>query len=225
MDGLMFDTERLALEGWMLAAGKLNIALSEEQIASLRGLLPEVSRQKFIGWFGDGAIYDKGRDIRKAYVEQWIEEHGMPVKKGLFELLEYLKEKQIRTAVATSTNRPAAEHYWACAGGEAGKACSRCISDCRSPDWMRAGGMPRTRGQSQRSARRPCCGLHSRHGSRPGRAGRGVPGAVRLRAGGSGPGDQNSGSTVSAADRITTDRGSAEPCHPGAAPQRTGVPR
>ncbi len=131
MDGLMFDTERLALEGWMLAAGKLNIALSEEQIASLRGLLPEVSRQKFIGWFGDGAIYDKGRDIRKAYVEQWIEEHGMPVKKGLFELLEYLKEKQIRTAVATSTNRPAAEHYWACAGVEPYFDASVCGSEVK----------------------------------------------------------------------------------------------
>lgn len=132
MDGLMFDTERLAVDGWMEAARQLEIPLTREQTMSLRGLLPEVSRQRFIGWFGDGEIYDKGRDIRKAYVEQQIEEHGIPVKKGLFELLNYLREHGIHMAVATSTSRQSAERHWERAGVDQYFEASVCGSEVKA---------------------------------------------------------------------------------------------
>lgn len=131
MDGLMFDTERLAADGWKEAAGALGITLDDAQIGSLRGLLPAVSRERFVAWFGDGSVYDRGREIRKAYVERWIEQNGMPVKKGLKQLLEYLRERGIPAAVATSTNRPAAERYWETAGVREYFAASVCGSEVK----------------------------------------------------------------------------------------------
>lgn len=132
MDGLMFDTERLAVDGWMEAARQLEIPLSREQTMSLRGLLPEVSRKRFAEWFKDADVYDKGRDIRKAYVEEQIEKYGIPVKKGLYELLEYLRDHGYHIAVATSTSRESAKHHWERAGVEQYFEASVCGSEVKA---------------------------------------------------------------------------------------------
>lgn len=132
MDGLMFDTERLAVDGWMEAARQLEIPLSREQTMSLRGLLPEVSRKRFAEWFKDADVYDKGRDIRKAYVEEQIEKYGIPVKKGLYELLEYLRDHGYHIAVATSTSRESAKRHWERAGVEQYFEASVCGSEVKA---------------------------------------------------------------------------------------------
>ena len=49
---------------------------------------------------------------------KYFEEHEIPIKKGLFELLNALKEKNYKIAIATSTRRSTAHRWWVKAGIE-----------------------------------------------------------------------------------------------------------
>jgi HAD superfamily hydrolase (TIGR01509 family) len=62
--------------------------------------------------FGDGLDFDYFKKQYKDYLEQYIEENGIPIKKGLFELLDYLKDNHYKIAVATSTNKQRAHYYF-----------------------------------------------------------------------------------------------------------------
>ena len=103
MDGLMFDTERIGYEGWKYAGKKLGIHMKDELIASFRGTGEKEKRRHFKEAFGSEELYDEAKE--------WIDKNGLPVKKGLVELLEYLKKENIPAALATSTNRKKALGY------------------------------------------------------------------------------------------------------------------
>lgn len=107
MDGLMFDTERIHMMAWKKAAEDEGVILSDELFYAMRGRGADDCREMFNREI-PGEHYDKAREKRKIYTEQWIAEHGVPVKKGLFNLLSYLKEEGIPCSLATSTNRETA---------------------------------------------------------------------------------------------------------------------
>lgn len=56
------------------------------------------------------------RKIRVDYVTDYIEKHGIPLKTGLFELLNYLKSNHYKITVATSTESEKARYYFENAG-------------------------------------------------------------------------------------------------------------
>ena len=82
-DGLMFDTESLAATSWFEVGPKYGIHVDSNFLRDIRGCKPEEKRQ---------------------YSYRWIAQHGVPVKKGLKELLIYLKSHNIKTAVATASS-------------------------------------------------------------------------------------------------------------------------
>ena len=55
--------------------------------------------------FGPEFDTDRFLEEKRAFSYDQIRKYGVPVKKGLKELLTYLKEKGIKTAVATSSGR------------------------------------------------------------------------------------------------------------------------
>lgn len=118
MDGLMFDTERIASEGWKEAGKQLGFSIDEQQFRQMRGRTAAAGRQLFREWYGEGISYDEGRKIRTAYLEQYVREHGTPIKDGLVELFQYLKEHAIPKAIATSSPREMAVLYFERAGLE-----------------------------------------------------------------------------------------------------------
>ena len=99
MDGLMFDTERLSLEAWRFAGRQLGFAPRDEFLLALRGSMGDEARAKLQREFGPGFDYDRTRQVRLAYADSWIEQHGMPVKPGLLPLLEELKARGIPAAL------------------------------------------------------------------------------------------------------------------------------
>nr|QGT51109.1 hydrolase [uncultured Firmicutes bacterium] len=109
MDGLMFDTEAAMLRGWLKAGEVMHYDIREELVLSVMGLVEEKIRQTFMEQLGADFPYEKVRDFQMSCVDEEMDMQGVPVKKGLFELLEYLKESGIKTAVATSTARSRAE--------------------------------------------------------------------------------------------------------------------
>lgn len=103
-DGLMFDTESLSAASWFLIGPKYGIHADKEFLRSLRGCKPDKTKQACMERYGDIPDYDRFREEKRRYSYQYIAEHGVPVKKGLKELLIYLKNHGIKTAVATASS-------------------------------------------------------------------------------------------------------------------------
>lgn len=104
-DGLMFDTERLSVEGWMRTVERYGIQLDQEFFRDLRGCKPDKVKEAFIRKYGMETEYDAIREEKRRYSYRWIEDNGVPVKPGLKELLVFLKEHGVKTAVATASSR------------------------------------------------------------------------------------------------------------------------
>lgn len=117
MDDLMFDTERLGLEGWHAAARILGISIPDTVIAGMRGTGVPESRALFNARI-PGNLYDTARKLRVDYADAWILRNGVPVKPGLEELLRWLRDRNIPAALATSTCREKALRYLDMAGVE-----------------------------------------------------------------------------------------------------------
>lgn len=111
MDGLMFDTERLAQDAWLRAGREKGWPITQEVVSDIRGTNLAGSREIFRQRFGDAVDYDEARALRDGYVEARIRESGLPVKPGLYSLLRALRQKGIPAAVATSTSRETAYAY------------------------------------------------------------------------------------------------------------------
>lgn len=109
MDGLMLDTEIIAKNGWKEVGKMLGVDLTEELIESVIGLDAQKTGEAFKKRLGEGFDYEKARAMRLEYSLDYLKKNGVPIKKGLFELLDFLKEKHIKCAVATSTAKLRAE--------------------------------------------------------------------------------------------------------------------
>lgn len=111
MDGLMLDTERISARGWIEAGRVMGVPIDEPFLAKFRGTNAAYSRRLCKERFGEAFDYDRAREIRTAYLHEVIDRTGVPVKKGLRELLSWLNEQSIPCAVATSTRQELAEEY------------------------------------------------------------------------------------------------------------------
>lgn len=103
-DGLMFDTERLAAESWFQIGPGYGIHTDSEFLRGIRGCKPDKAKQACEERYGVLPNYDQFREEKRQYSYRWIEKNGVPVKKGLKELLVYLKDHGIKTAVATASS-------------------------------------------------------------------------------------------------------------------------
>lgn len=105
MDGLLIDTEKLYLKYWKKAAADFGYDMQDEHVFAIRSLSRTYSIPKLKGFFGEDFPTEEVRSRRTQYIAAHIEEHGIDVKKGMFELLDFLRESGIKLAVATSTDR------------------------------------------------------------------------------------------------------------------------
>ena len=109
MDGLMFDTERIGRDGWHTAAKTLGIAIPETVIAAMRGTGTDACRALFNAAI-PGAHYDEAHALRLRYADEVIRREGLPVKPGLYELLDWLGAQGIPAVLATSTRQIGRAH-------------------------------------------------------------------------------------------------------------------
>lgn len=109
MDGLMFDSERISVYAWRKAAEGYGYDFTEEIFKETLGLNLEKIREVFYKYFGEDCPYDEIKLQRRDLIDRYVTEKGVPVKKGLFNLVEALKKRNIKTAVATSSSRDTAE--------------------------------------------------------------------------------------------------------------------
>ncbi len=112
MDGVLFDTERVLKDCWIKTAKEMNFLIGEEELRQMRGASAAFCTTLFQKWYEGKVDYKKARARRSQYLEEYIDLHSIPEKKGLKELLNYLKQQNIPFAIATSTERKRASEYW-----------------------------------------------------------------------------------------------------------------
>ena len=105
MDGLMLDSERVTFECYQERLKDMNLTMDEEFYKTLLGKPIKGIYQRFYDVYGnDFPIQNVIQDVHQLMAERF-ETEGVPVKKGLVELLHYLKDNNYKTIVATSSNR------------------------------------------------------------------------------------------------------------------------
>jgi len=103
MDGLMLDTEPLAIAGWKAAARELNITISDELAKSVIGFNRNLCKTHMLEALGHDFDFETALALLVKDVDRHIEEHGIPLKPRLIKLLDTLDKLGIKKAVATST--------------------------------------------------------------------------------------------------------------------------
>ena len=108
MDGLMFDTERLVYENWQRMMDERGYDYSLDDYKQTVGRRKLETQRFYYGKYGDDFPYrELSERGRKMYVDR-VRADGLPIKKGLIELLEFLRGRGVKIALATSTSRQTA---------------------------------------------------------------------------------------------------------------------
>ncbi len=109
MDGLMFDTEKLACVSWKQALTKYGYNFDNKVFLETVGLNSKMAKEVYMKFYGNNFQFDKIFLERKDIFDNIVESKGVPVKEGLLELIKYLDSKKIKKAVATSTSKTRTE--------------------------------------------------------------------------------------------------------------------
>lgn len=105
MDGVLFDTEKLCMDGWSVVAKEEGIEDMEKVSLRCIGLNSNDTRALVLNHYGQDFPYDKFRERTSVWVREHIETEGVPVKPGVRELLAFMKEAGFRIGLASSTKR------------------------------------------------------------------------------------------------------------------------
>lgn len=103
MDGLMFDTETVDMRCFKEAAKEYGYELKDEFLMGLIGMNESDTFLKVEKEFGKDFPISEIRVLTWKKKMAFFYQNGLPMKKGLKELLMYLKKMKIKTAVASSS--------------------------------------------------------------------------------------------------------------------------
>jgi len=103
MDGLVVDTEKLYSRFWREACGFYGYRMSYEQSLKMRGLGGQAGEAMLHRFFGEDADYLQLRSKRIELMGAFVDEHGVELKPGILELMDFLEEKGIPAAITSSS--------------------------------------------------------------------------------------------------------------------------
>lgn len=105
MDGLMIDSERVTFEGYKKVMESMGYIITEEFYKTVLGITVREGGEKFRKKYGENFPFEKILAQVHKYMENVFDTEGVPVKKGLLHLLQFLKKNNYKTVVATSSDR------------------------------------------------------------------------------------------------------------------------
>ena len=111
MDGLMFDSERVVQHSWNVVGERMGLGpLGDDNIRYTLGFNRVRRKQYFLEKYGTDFPYEEFHQEYGRVYREYADAYGVPVKDGLYELLDVLEERKIKCGVATSSSR---EHAFA----------------------------------------------------------------------------------------------------------------
>ena len=103
MDGVIFDSERLVLDCWEKVGEKYHLANIREVFIECIGTNKEKTKEIVHEHYGESFAYDKFSKEASLIFHDVVNSDGLPVKNGVRELLEYLKQNEVPVGLASST--------------------------------------------------------------------------------------------------------------------------
>lgn len=110
MDGTITDTEKCNLRFWTEAGRRFGFDLKEEDVLFIRSLESKRSAEYLSSKY-PGFDFNEVREVRRALMSDHVSTHGVEAKPGASEILSYLRDNGIKTAVATASRPDHAEQY------------------------------------------------------------------------------------------------------------------
>ncbi len=104
LDGTIIDTEKYYQIVWREALEHFGYHVTKEQLLSMRSLGRPYAPQRMKEWFGEDYDYWGVRKYRQGLFEEQIRLHGIDIKPGAVELLQFLRQRGVVTAIATATD-------------------------------------------------------------------------------------------------------------------------
>lgn len=102
MDGLIFDSERLFMNCLKAEMTDRNYSLTEQIYVCTLGLSSKAAEKYMKERYGEQYPYHEISEAARLRMSE-LSKKGLPVKKGIFNLLKYLRSKNISCVVASST--------------------------------------------------------------------------------------------------------------------------
>ena len=104
MDGLIFDTENYYVNKGREIAAKKGYIVTDEFVKKSTGLPEEPLRKCYMEEFGEKFPFDEHAKEIRAYIHELMETEGIPLKRGVEEILEFLKINNKKIVLATSSS-------------------------------------------------------------------------------------------------------------------------
>ncbi len=105
MDGVLIDTEALILEAWKEVAAGIGLKDIEKTLYQCIGITAPETEALFRRTYGEDFPYQKYKAMSSEIFHANIKEHGLPVKPGVYELFDFLKEDGWQIGLASSTRK------------------------------------------------------------------------------------------------------------------------
>jgi len=110
MDGTMIDTEKIKENGWKYAGDCQNIIIDDKILSKMRGTNKQYCKE-FINIEFKNIDFEKLYNDRNEFVEGYINTNGIKMKKGLIEILQFLRDNNYKIAVASSSEEETIKRY------------------------------------------------------------------------------------------------------------------
>ncbi|MEC3918981.1 HAD family hydrolase [Nocardia sp. CDC160] len=111
MDGLLLDSERLAVESLAVSGSELGFELSREFCHSLIGMPADRCRELAAAAFGAEFPLDEFFARHETVIARLVDDGRLTTKPGVAELLDELDKRGLPRAIATSSNRDRTRHH------------------------------------------------------------------------------------------------------------------
>ncbi|MEQ8155603.1 MAG: HAD family phosphatase [Clostridiaceae bacterium] len=105
MDGVIFDTERVYLEHWTKIFQKYGYKMTKEIYISVMGRGRQNVTKTFLEIYGQDLPIEQMYKEKDELLLQAVESGKVPMKPGVKEILNFLKENKFKIGLATSAKR------------------------------------------------------------------------------------------------------------------------
>ncbi len=105
MDGVIFDSERATMLCWLELADKYGIKDIEKPYLACTGTNKEMTRKIMMDAYGENFPYDEYEKEASYMYHERYDGGRLPMKSGVFEILDFLKINKKKIALASSTRK------------------------------------------------------------------------------------------------------------------------
>lgn len=105
LDGTLIDDEIFTITSKVIEGKKLGYNITEEIAKNTLGLSCDISKKYLSSIFGKNFPYEYFREKRFEYIKNDLELNGIRLKKGTLEIIDYLKQNDIKICICTSSSQ------------------------------------------------------------------------------------------------------------------------